>query len=514
MASDSDFLLQSRRWGLLLLAAIALAVYANTLGHGFVYDDYLWIVNNPAIRSLRNAGSFFTSAHRGGRHYRALTVLWFAVDYAIAGLRPFLYHLENVLLHAGVTVLLYRVLRPLGRPTAWLAAALFAVLPVHTEVVANVTGRSDLLATLLGLLALLALRRPLLAGALLLLALMAKETVVAIPALAVLLWWFSGWHSLEAVHRTDNPPKAGRMLLAVAAMAAATSVFLVVLYLAVGHIRWPQYGFLKLENPLALADTGTRVRTAVMILGQNLALCFVPHHLSADYSLAQIPLVTRWTDPRFLLWSGLLAAFVAGAVAVRRKHPNITCGMAWFLIAIAPVSNLVISIGTIRGERLLYLPSVGTCLVAAEILVLLWVRRRAVTAALIVALLAAQGLAAAQRNRVWRNTQTIVVATAADAPRSVRAQYDLAALLALRGDCVAAVPGFARVLELAPDFQTARLSLASCRERVGDTAEAGRLYAHLLLTRATGCLPRSWCVSARCRTTGPAWRRPPADSWR
>lgn len=477
----------------LVLAGIALAVYANTLGHRFAYDDFWLVVNNNEIRSLKNVPAFFASGHLQNRIYRPLLMASLALDYAVAGLRPWFYHAENILLHAAVAVLLYFLFRRIagagrgarpsdlapsadahlaGRRIAFFAAALFAVLPVHTEVVANVTSRSELLAALFGVLALLLLERPALAGALLFLGLLAKESAVAIPALAPLLWW-----------RARDRPSPKRMAVMLGALGAAVAAWLLLRYSVHGRIGFPAYQLYELDNRLVVVDWATRLRTALMILGQNLALCFVPYHLSADYSHPQIELVTRWTEVRFWLWTALPILAGIAAWAARRRHPNFARGLAWFLLAVLPVSNLLVLIGAIRAERVLYLPSIGACLMAAEALWLLLTRRGRWAIALITLLLLAYGLAAARRNAVWHDQATLLTATVADAPRSARAHYLLGDHYLLAGDhyllaadCRSAAPEFHRALELLPEFELARLSLASCLEKLGDRAAAEREY--------------------------------------
>ncbi len=454
------------RFKLVLLAGIALAVYANTLGHDFAYDDFWFLVHNPTVRSFGEALRTFSKPAEDYRfHYRPLTTLSFGLDYAAAGLRPWFYHAENILLHVVVTLLVFLVLRPLGEETAWLAAALFAVLSVHTEVVANVASRSELLASALGLAALWRWPRPWLAAMLLFLALLAKENPVVVPALVPLLWW-----------RQADQLTPRRQAWVLGWLVAAVGAYLLLRALVHGRIFFPLHILYSLDNPLALADWATRVRTALMIVGQNLALCFVPYHLSADYSAPQIPLVTAWSEPRFLFWSLLPVAGLAIAFTVRRAHPNLLRGLLWFLVALAPVSNLVIPIGTIRADRLLYLPSVGTCLVAAEILGLLLATRRRLAWVLVAALLVTLGALAAHRNLIWRNQETLVRAMVADAPRSARAHYLLAAQQAASRNCPSAVDGFRRALELFPEYWGARLGLAACQERLGDLAGAEQGY--------------------------------------
>ncbi len=448
-----------------LLAGLAVAVYANTLGHGFVYDDFLWVVDQPMIHSLRNVPAFFATGQLLNRVYRPVALLSFSLDYWLAGLRPWFYHAENVLLHAAVTVLVYRLLRRLGEEKAWLAAAFFAVLPVHTEVVANITSRSELLATLLGLLALSQADRPLLAGALLVPALLAKESAIALPLLAPLFWW-----------ARPERPSPRRMWSMLGSLGAAVLAYLAVRALAHCCDLFPPQFLYAVDNPLIVTDRTTRLRTGLVIVGQNLALCFAPYHLSADYSFPQIPLVTGWTDGRFLFWLSFLVAAVAGAVALRRTNPDFARGLAWFFVAVAPVSNLPIPIGTIRAERLLYLPSLGACLILAEAISVLRATRPRRATALLFLLLASFGGLTVKRNPVWRSQESFFGALVADAPRSAKAHFELAGFRMRSGDCAAAVPSFQRALELFPRFPLAQQGLAACLARLGDFAGARALY--------------------------------------
>ncbi|HMB51965.1 MAG TPA: hypothetical protein VKU40_01525, partial [Thermoanaerobaculia bacterium] len=133
--------MERRHLGLLLWPALAAAaVYAATLGHGFVYDD-VWKIQQVAPA----AGSFDLSLLL---RPRGLTHLVHQLDAALWGDRPFGFHLTNLLLHAVASALAALAARSLGagRRAALLAGLLFALHPVHVEAVAQFTNRKDLLA--------------------------------------------------------------------------------------------------------------------------------------------------------------------------------------------------------------------------------------------------------------------------------------------------------------------------------------------------------------------------------
>src|SRR5262249_42691264 len=177
----------------LILAVIAAAVSANSLRNGFTLDDRTLLEEDPRITSLARVPEILAGGYRYGplnSLYRPVTVLSFALNRAVTGPAPWGFHLVNVLLHAAATILVFRVGSTLlGRPhVAFVAALLFALHPIHTEAVANVVGRAEILVAIgvLGALALLLDERPMTFGrgaaaaALFVLALLSKENGVAL----------------------------------------------------------------------------------------------------------------------------------------------------------------------------------------------------------------------------------------------------------------------------------------------------------------------------------------------
>ena len=134
---------------------MAILAYAPTLRNGFVHDDTFVVVGNRLIGSLRNLPKIFLTDYWGTTQsfdlsaltklYRPLVIVSFALNYAVGGLQPLGYHAVNILLHAGVSLAVYGVgVRLfLSRPGATVAAALFAVHPLHTEAVAGIVGRAE-----------------------------------------------------------------------------------------------------------------------------------------------------------------------------------------------------------------------------------------------------------------------------------------------------------------------------------------------------------------------------------
>src|SRR5262245_50062480 len=340
----------------LLLMAVAVGCYLNSLSGALIYDDVNAIVRNPAVtdldvRRIVSTGSWF--APNGYMDvYRPVTTATLAANYALHGTAPLGYHVVNVLLHAAVCVVLVLVLsRVTGEAMlALLAGFLFAAHPVHTEAVASVVGRAELLAAGLALLSwwIAVARRgvlPRVVAALVLFAgVLAKENAVTIVAVAV---------AADLIYRRPLDLRAyGALALgALAAILLRTAVMGSVAPLP-----------LRLDNVLATAPLAARCYTAVAVIAAYARLLVWPVHLSADYSYPQVELATTPADPRVLAGAAVIVA--AGVLAVWGwyRQRTVCFAIAFAALTFSIVSNLVVLIGTVMGGRLPLLTSDGFCM--------------------------------------------------------------------------------------------------------------------------------------------------------
>ena len=140
-------------FGALLVALVWLA-YQPALRGGFIWDDDAYVTNNPLLTASDGWQRIWFSAHKQSQFF-PLVFTTLRLEHALWGLNPLGYHLVNLLLHTVNALLVWRVLRKLAVPGAWLAAALFAIHPVQVESVAWVTELKNTQSTLFYLLALL-----------------------------------------------------------------------------------------------------------------------------------------------------------------------------------------------------------------------------------------------------------------------------------------------------------------------------------------------------------------------
>lgn len=487
-----------RRPGLvaaLVVAGSAVVPFAGTLGHGFALDDASEVVRNDDVHALRSVPRLFAEGAWDGAGernpiYRPLTSATYALNHAAGGLDPAGYHGVNVLLHALVSLALLALALQVGLP-AWaaaLGAAAFAVHPLHVEVVANVAGRKDELAALFSLLAVLAhgaaLRRggarlalPVLAVAA---ALFSKENGAAAIAFCV------AWDLLPGRDAARAAPRRAAALYA--AYAAVFAGYLAARHAAVGSLGVPLAAIPYFENPLAHLPAATRLLSAVAVIGKGLLLLVVPHALSPDYSWNAIPPVVSPADPRFLASAVAIVAFAAAAVRARRARPVLAFSALCYAAAVLPASNLLVKVGTIFGERLLYLPSAAACLAAAALSAELSARAppalRRVGAALAAAALLALAAGAVTYAAAWRDEVSLFQAAVRAQPASAKAHALLGAALMEEGHEAEGV----RELEAAVRMQAAlpsppaktRVDLGVAYERAGRLAEAEATYADVL----------------------------------
>jgi len=496
----------------LLLAALwagAFAAYFNSFRDGLVFDSRRAILADPRIQAdtPENIHLIWTGDYYNGTGssalYRPLTTLTYLWNYADWGDGPNArgYHAVNFALHAVNIALVYLLgLAVFGETgPAFAVAALWAVHPVLTESVTNVVGRADLLAAfgvLAGLLCYVRIaaaagwRRaawmPALAAAAAI-GVFSKESGVVLAA--VMMVYDAAfapklsWRARIAAYLAVLLPSAWYFAMRAGVLAQVSSLL----------ISW-------CDNPLQGAGFWTSRLTAVKVLGEYLRLLFWPARLSADYSYNQIPLSTL-ADGRtifaILIWAGVAAA----ALFSYRRARSLFFFLAFFLVAIAPVSNLVILVGSIMAERFLYLPSIGFagCVVWAALAAYRrapanWPPAGAVlSVALTIACLALAARTYA-RNSDWFDERSLWISAVEACPASYKTHENLAMVMLAQPqpDFPAATREVERALAILDPLLDGR-SLSSVY------ATAGRCY------RARGDLEKALAALLRGRNIDRAW---------
>ncbi len=485
-----------------LVFVVAWAAFANSLSNGFVYDDVDIIQDNPRLNDPWNVRTFLGTSYWHDADptaslYRPLTIMSFALDRAVFGPGPFGVHFMNVTANALAATLVYWLVRRLSRRAglALFAGLFFAVHPVHAEAVANGVGRAEVYSAVVMLAAAMlhlshasrvSDQRPTggkpghgrlaAAVALYLVAMLFKESAAVLPGLLLVADWIGvhrdGWRAMLR--------RSGRYL----AYAPALILFLI-LRSNVVELALPA----QQEVIAAASGAQRRLLAAETVLRYAGQLC-VPVHLSADYAdyTRTIPLTpTGWSIVATLVgWAGVLG--VCAWLAHRRSAMPLL-GIAWFAVAILPVSNLIIPIGTIRADRLLYVPSVGFALFAAHWLSRLYAKRPTAAVVVLTLMLGFYGWRTVTRNRVWATAESLWTQTVMDNPGSAAAWSALGNLHRDRQEYRQAAESYGRSIELregAGFFHgDARVERGRALQNLGDARRASEEYRTVLARRPT-----------------------------
>lgn len=494
------------------MAALGGLLYVNTLWHQYTLDDIGIIPGNAITRQgLVAVPVIFKTDYWAGLQgmfaslplYRPLSKAMFAAEWDIAPNRPMLGHGVNVFLYGLTGFLLFEMLRQYLRGRllrSFVTAVLFVAHPIHTEAVANIKGRDEILGFLFFLLTAMATHRyvtrrsPLfaaLAGGSFFLSLLSKESAVTFLAVIPLMLIFF----------TDSP--WSRTAASVSVLGLVTGVFLSVRHAVLEHaISAPMS---LVDNYLVgVTDVTTRTATAVYLLGVYLQRLVFPHPLISDGSYHHFPVVAV-SDWRFLLAFGACTALLLYALRGLKKKDPVSFGILYFFITASIASNVFVLIGTNYAERLMYAPSLGVCLAAGTLLerafradeaavepsmaraFLQAHGRRLLVLALVTVLC---GLKVLTRNADWYDTPTLVAHDVRLAPGSARLHLALALEFikqaerrggqtndsARREVLTNAIAELHKALEIYPQFGRAMAVLARAHEAVNEGEKAQAYY--------------------------------------
>jgi len=456
------------RFALPLLLGASFALYGNSLAGGFVFDD-LTTFRKDRIRGL----SFLDLVH----DYRPLRYLSLRIDETFFGDHPSGYHVVNTILHGITSFAVFVVLRRLAGPVAALAGALlFVAHPVHTECVAYISGRRDILTTLFFLLGFLAWmtfcrtsRRPWLLAYLALygLALSAKEMAVTLPVVC-------GLH--DVLLDPAGFRRRLRVHVGMGVLAAAAAVY-VALSRAARQEHW--HG----------GSMGANYAISARLVVHYAMLLVFPLRLLGDYSYEAFPLSRSFLEARALLSAAAVAAGVGAAYGLRRRAPRVVFGIGWFLVTLLPVLQIK-PFHEIAAEHYLYLPSVGFCLLAGlgfdRLRARVGPRLAWIPLGVVLALFAVRTVV---RNADWRDSETFWHKTLETAPRCARAHFNVGMVHAQRTEWSEAAASIRRALAIRPEYLLARYQLGRIYGFLGRPDDAREQFEEALRLAKTAESP-------------------------
>lgn len=413
---------------ILCLFIISVGVYANTLWHDYALDDQMVIYENKFVTAgVDSIGKIMTSdafegffGERGsklisGGRYRPLTFVVFAIEWEFFGKNPFIGHLFNVLTYALLCILIYIFLVWLFHPKkkeenstqnlflsiAFLASIIYALHPIHTEVVANIKGRDELFGFLFGLMAIVYFfqffkhrwQDFLLLFLIYLLALLSKENAITFLAIFPLVAFVKNKSIFNA-----------NFLKPYASVILAASAYLVLRAIST-KASLTAHTEEILNNPFVRATASEKWGTIVFSFYQYIKLLIFPWTLSHDYYFNQIP-YRKLSDPAVLAILFGLIVLTYWLIKNLKKRNEIIFSILFFLFTFSIVSNVLFTVGIIMNERFVFVSSLSFAILVAWLLLKLAKNKWALCSALFI-LLSFYSYKTYTRNLDWKDNDAL-----------------------------------------------------------------------------------------------------------
>lgn len=431
----------------ILLFCLTFVVFGNSIYNGYALDDEFYTAGSnkltqkgaKGIPEIFKTRTFFNN-DGSGYSYRPVALTSFALEIQLFGEKPHTSHFINVLIYAFTLVLLFGVLRKWfvkqGDWFAFMVAGIFLVHPIHTEVVANIKCRDELLAFFFILVAIRFVWMHLETGKAWLwplitlaftCAMLSKTSVAAFFVLIPLSVWYF----------TDKTWKQAAMYAA--PLVGALILVKFVLIPQLPEMSRTLQGF---ENPVGSMGYAQQSATAAYVMGRYLYLLFIPFPLVFYYGLNEVP-VCSWSDPLVLLSLVVHIAMAWWLVVEFRKKSIVAFGLLVYGSNLILFSNLVWPAPGIMAERFAYAASLGMIIVIVALLFrylkldalsFSW-KSPAYSRVRIVFLcvMVLFGLRSIIRNEAWEDKETLYRNDVELAPESAKINMLLASLLSSKG---------------------------------------------------------------------------------
>uniref|UniRef100_A0A4W3H462 dolichyl-phosphate-mannose--protein mannosyltransferase n=1 Tax=Callorhinchus milii TaxID=7868 RepID=A0A4W3H462_CALMI len=510
----------SQHWAKSVVGLLALLCFGCSYDGDFVFDDSEAIINNKDIRSETPLNNLWEhdfwgtklASNTSHKSYRPLTVLTFRLNHLMSGgLHPVGFHVVNIALHGAISVVALDVFSVFmgglahdeqGTPlnmapkASFLAALLFAVHPIHTENVAGIVGRADLLCALFFLLSFISYCKAfrkydaqgkfsliwilvslLLCGA----AMLCKEQDNAwdgnIPIICFIFLCVLIILSIS-------------LLLSQQKIRWKRGFFTRIFLIASGGIillygRWRIMGtgppaFTEVDNPASFADN-ILVRTVNYnyYYSLNAWLLVCPWWLCFDWSMGCLPLIKSISDVRVIaplvLWfffTGLLwRALCSGN---RDERRILTSGITLMIIPFLPASNIFFRVGFVIAERVVYLSSAGYCILLSYGICMLCRQSKRIK---VIILVIVNVLRCIRRSYQWRTEEDLFTSALSVCPLNAKVHYNVGKNFADRGRETFAIQYYREAVRLNPKYVHAMNNLGNILKETNKLHEAETLLS-------------------------------------
>lgn len=416
-----------------IILILGFIFYANSLANKYALDDSIAIEQNAHVQKgiggigkiltrdsydsfYKNMGVKDNAQYSGGR-YRPLSLVTFALEESIFGNSPFVRHFVNVMAFLICLLIVFYFLNdyllkklPGGSDVAFISVVLFAIHPIHTEVVANIKSLDEILSlALITGTFIFSLRyfstkntKDIVYGCICyFLALLAKEYAITLVILLPLLFY------------TMTDKKPGEIISAVAPYYGVVVVYLLMRFHAVGIPHSAPKANDPLVDPFLYATHSEKIATQFYALGWYIRMLFCPWPLSCDYSYSQIP-YHHFSDISVIVPILLYIAITVWAFTELKKRSVIGFLLFFFLGCIALISNFVVDLGAVMGERLLFHASIAFLVILSYYALNFLQKtpfntRKTIVTAGMALLIVVSGAITIPRNAQWKDDDTLFI---------------------------------------------------------------------------------------------------------
>lgn len=525
----------------------AVACFMNSYQGDFVFDDSEAILSNNDLKSETPLSDLFVHDFWGSKldsktshkSYRPLTVLTFRWNYFLSGgPYPMSFHIVNIILHGLVSVLMLAVFslvlagshndregRPLfGAPKASLACAiLFAIHPIHTESVAGIVGRADLLCALLFILSFLCyvrsccqdtvsrthatLHRPetfsmawfCLSVVFCGLSVLCKEQGITVIGICsaydiIVICQVDVLRLLRLKKSTENQNQEASPSVTKQNTSGdwfkslcVRHLFLAITGAAILVTRWRVMGsappvFQVFDNPHSFVN-GTLLRTLNYnyLYALNCWILVNPWWLCFDWSMGSVPTIDSVSDPRVLavivLWVVLAFCLYSACVGpIGQQQRQLTMALALLIVPFLPASNLFFRVGFVIAERVLYLSTAGFCILVVMGICKLQQKFSSMnTRYCLFFLVAVFMIRSIQRSNEWKTEMALFTAGAKTCPLNAKVHYNIGKLNSDLGNIEKAISKYRLAISLNPEYDQAMNNLGNLLKDQGKNEEAEQL---------------------------------------
>ena len=369
----------------ILIFALTFAYYGNTIFNDYALDDAIVITQNDfTLKGIAGIPDIFTNELftgffkvkkdlvTGGR-YRPLSMVTFAIEVELFGQNPHISHFINILLFATLCIFLYLVLSKLLLPIfpadSWkthipfLATLLYLAHPIHTEAVANIKGRDEIMSLLGSLIAFYFIIRLLETNSkkyyvytflVYSMAMFSKEIAATFIITIPLSLWFFTKYDFKKIIKALFP------------LIISAFIYFIIRQKVISAEGIKTVPELMNDSFLEMT-TSQKYATIAYTMFLYIKLLFFPHPLTYDYYPYHIP-ITQWHQIQ--AWGSLIVVLALAFLALKllpRRHIVSYC-LLFYAISLAPVSNILFPVGVFMNERFVFVASISFSILSAYFL--------------------------------------------------------------------------------------------------------------------------------------------------